>query len=293
MEKLLTLAEAAALINVHPETLRRWDNDKTLVAVRVNDRGDRRYRESDILDFMSTHKATISHAKTVDIDGYEVKWWGEEGFKTVQGNFHLIGKLYAVKNSEFIGFPFFVDFLEKMRSGTNEDELDKLAMEKVANYIKSKKVFDGDTATFEYLNHSFYEVQNPEWWEGKYSKTLVPGLKVEAHAAHPVTVENKAWRVILYFKSKQGDSWLPTTFGQNPGAVEYFVWIDAKELADFDLPNTQKGAEVLAVKFGVDRFKETKNANGNRDITRITEKNSARFDEKWVKDCWLPDELMK
>lgn len=293
MDKLLTITEAAALINVHPETLRRWDNDKTLVAIRVNDRGDRRYRESDILDFISTNQSTISHAKTVEIDEYKVKWWGEEGFKTVSGNFHLIGKPYAVKGDEFIGFAFFVDFLEKMKSGTNEDELDKLAMDNVTDYIKSKKVFDGDISTFEYLNHSFFEVENPEWWDEKYSKTLVPGLRVEAHATHPVTVENKAWRVILYFKVKQGGSWLPTTFGQNPDTVEYFVWIDAKELASFDLPNTQKGAEVLAVQFGVDRFEETKDKHGNRDITRITEKNSARFDGKWVKDSWLPDELMK
>ena len=293
MEKLLTLAEAAALINVHPETLRRWDNDKTLVAVRVNDRGDRRYKESDILSFMSTHKTTISHAKTVNIDGYEVKWWSEEGFKTVAGNFHLIGKPYAVKDKEFIGFPFFVDFLEKMRLGTNEDELDRLAMEKVTDYIQSKKVFDGDIATFEFLNNSFYEVQNPEWWEEKYSKTLVPGLRVEAHATHPVNLENKAWRVILYFKSKQGGSWLPTSFGYNRNFVEYFVWIDSKELADFNLPNTQKGAEMLAVQFGVERFEETKDTNGDRDIARITEKNSARFDGKWVKDSLLPAELMK
>lgn len=293
MDNLLTLTEAAALINVHPETLRRWDNDKTLVAIRVNDRGDRRYRESDIVDFISNNQSTISHAKAIGIDGYEVRWWGEEGFKTVERNFHLIGKPYATKDNEFIGFAFFVDFLEKMKSGTNEDELDKLAMENVTDFIKSKKVFDGDIATFEYLNHTFFEVQNPEWWEEKYSKTLVPGLRVEAHATHPVTVENKAWRVILYFKVKQGGSWLPTTFGPDPGTVEYFVWIDAKELEQFDLPNTQKGAEVLAVQFGVDRFEETKDKYGNRDITRITEKNSARFEGKWVKDSCLPDELMK
>lgn len=293
MDKLLTLTEAAALINVHPETLRRWDNDKILVAIRVNERGDRRYRERDILDFVSNNQSTISHAKTIEIDGYEVKWWGEEGFKTVERNFHLIGKPYATKVNEFLGFAFFVDFLEKMKSGTNKDELDKLAMENVTDFIKSKKVYDGDIATFEYLNHTFFEVQNPEWWEEKYSKTLVPGLRVEAHATHPITIENKAWRVILHFKVKQGGFWLPTTFGPDPGTVEYFVWIDAKELADFDLPNTKKGAEVLAVQFAVDRFEKTKDKNGNRDITRITEKNSARFGGKWVEDSWLSDELMK
>jgi hypothetical protein len=242
---------------------------------------------------MSTHKTIISYAKTIEIDGYEVKWWGEEGFKTVASNFHLIGKPYAVKDNEFMGFPFFVDFMEKVRSGTNEEGLYKLAIGKIKEYIKSKKVFDGDTATFEYVDNSFYEVQNPEWWEEKYSKTLVPGLRVEAYATHPTSEENKAWRVILRFKSKQGNIWLPTPFGSNSGTVEYFVWIDAKELADFDLPNTQKGAEVLAVQFGIDRFKETKDANGNRNITKISEKNSARYNGKWIKDSLLPDKLTR
>lgn len=292
MDNLLNINEAATLINVHPETLRRWDRDGTLVAIKVNDRGDRRYGKSDILEFMSTHKTTISHAKSVDIDGYKVRWWGEEGFKTVERNFHLIGKQYAVKGEEFIGFAFFVDFLEKTKSGIDEEDLDKLAMENVKDYIKSKKVFDGDIATFEYLSHSFFEVQNPEWWDEKYSKTLVPGLRVEAHATHPVTEENKAWRVILYFKSKQGGSWLPTGFGPKHKLIEYFVWIDSKELAEFDFPNTQKGAEALAVQFGVDRFEETKDENGNRDITRIEENNAACFDGKWVKGSLLPDKLM-
>ncbi|QQS44453.1 MerR family transcriptional regulator [Candidatus Roizmanbacteria bacterium] len=293
MEQLLTITEAADLINVHPETLRRWDREKVLIAVKINDRGDRRYRKTDILNFMSTHKTTVSHAKSININGYNVRWWGEEGFKTVERNFHLIGKPYAVKDKEFIGFAFFVDYLKKTTSSVNEEELDKLAIGKIKEYIESKKVFDGDIVTFEFFNRSFLEVQNPEWWEEKYSKTLVPGLRVEAHAAHSVTKENKAWRVILYFKSKQGDSWLPTNFGPNHSSIEYFVWIDANELASFDLPNSKKGAEVLAVQFGIDRFEETKDANGNRSIDRITEKNSARFEGKWVKDSLLPDEFMK
>lgn len=292
MEELLNINDAARLIGVHPETLRRWDNDKTLVAVRVNDRGDRRYRKSDILDFVSTHQSTISHAKSVDIEGYKVKWWGEEGFKTVSGNFHLIGKPYAVKDDEFIGFAFFVDFLEKMKSGSNEDELDKLAVENVTNYIRSKKVFDGDITTFEYLNHAFFEVQNPEWWDEKYSKTLVPGLRIEAHATHPTTIQNQAWRVILHFKSKQNGNWLINTFGPDRVFHEYFVWISSKELVNRELPNTAKGAEILAIDFGVRRFEETRDKDGIRDITRIDENNTAYFNGKCVKNSLLPDRFM-
>lgn len=45
---LLTIREAANLLGVHPETLRRWDNDAKLKAIRVGKRGHRRYRQEDI-----------------------------------------------------------------------------------------------------------------------------------------------------------------------------------------------------------------------------------------------------
>lgn len=51
---LLTLQEASELLNCHPNTLRQWDNQGILEAVRVGNRGDRRYRKSDIMDMLST-----------------------------------------------------------------------------------------------------------------------------------------------------------------------------------------------------------------------------------------------
>ena len=292
MDKFLTISEAATIINVHPETLRRWDREGELVAIKINDRGDRRYRKSDIQQFMSTHKSAISHAKSTEIGGYEVRWWSEEGFKTLTANFHLIAKIYAVKDKEFIGFAFFVDFLEKTKSGISENELDELAMEKVTEFFESKKVFDRDIVTFEFNNGSFYEVQNPEWWEGKYGKTLVPGLRIEIGATRPVSAKNLAWRVILRFKSKEGDIWTKNTFGSKHNLHEYYIWIDSNELQRKELSNTAKNAEILAIEFGIKRFEETKDRNGDRDITRINENNSAFYSGKWVKDSLLPDDLM-
>jgi len=46
--KLLKLSEAAELLNVHPNTLRKWDKKGILKAVRFGERGDRRYRKEDI-----------------------------------------------------------------------------------------------------------------------------------------------------------------------------------------------------------------------------------------------------
>lgn len=48
VSKLLKIREAASMLNVHPETLRRWDRSGKLRAVVISKRGDRRYRQKDI-----------------------------------------------------------------------------------------------------------------------------------------------------------------------------------------------------------------------------------------------------
>ncbi len=48
LPKLLTLRQAAEIINVHVETLRRWDKSGKLKAIIVNERGDRRYDPKDL-----------------------------------------------------------------------------------------------------------------------------------------------------------------------------------------------------------------------------------------------------
>ncbi|MBI5356661.1 MerR family transcriptional regulator [Candidatus Collierbacteria bacterium] len=59
ISRLLKIKEAAKLLSVHPATLRRWDKESRLVAIRIGSRahpkrsnpnvtGDRRYRLEDI-----------------------------------------------------------------------------------------------------------------------------------------------------------------------------------------------------------------------------------------------------
>ncbi len=51
LPKLLSIKQAADILHVHPETLRRWDRQGRLKAVRVGTRqnlGDRKYRLNDI-----------------------------------------------------------------------------------------------------------------------------------------------------------------------------------------------------------------------------------------------------
>lgn len=49
---MLTLQQASDTLNVHPNTLRNWDNEGVLKAVRYGKRGDRRYRKEDILKIL-------------------------------------------------------------------------------------------------------------------------------------------------------------------------------------------------------------------------------------------------
>lgn len=55
MEELLTLKQAAQILKVNEQTLRRWDKEGRLKAVRIGSRrgvGDRRYRLEDIKKFI-------------------------------------------------------------------------------------------------------------------------------------------------------------------------------------------------------------------------------------------------
>jgi len=52
--KLLKIREAAEMLSVNPETLRRWDRSGKLKAIIISKRGDRRYKEEDIKKFIET-----------------------------------------------------------------------------------------------------------------------------------------------------------------------------------------------------------------------------------------------
>jgi len=50
---VLTLKQACEILNCHPNTLRNWDNQGILKAIRFGKRGDRRYKKEDILKIIS------------------------------------------------------------------------------------------------------------------------------------------------------------------------------------------------------------------------------------------------
>ncbi len=51
---LLTLEQAARLLHVHSNTLRRWSDTGKIRTLRINARGDRRFRMQDIEQYLET-----------------------------------------------------------------------------------------------------------------------------------------------------------------------------------------------------------------------------------------------
>lgn len=53
-KKLIKIRQAAEMLGVNPETLRRWDRDGTFKAIRIGKRGHRMYDEAEILKKISS-----------------------------------------------------------------------------------------------------------------------------------------------------------------------------------------------------------------------------------------------
>ena len=59
-DALLSTAEAAEVLNIHVNTVRRWSNKKILVTHRIGPRRDRRFRQQDIDDFLLGNSASAT-----------------------------------------------------------------------------------------------------------------------------------------------------------------------------------------------------------------------------------------
>ena len=53
IDGMLTINEVARLLNVHINTVRRWSNQGALKSYRIGSRGDRRFRQEDIENFLA------------------------------------------------------------------------------------------------------------------------------------------------------------------------------------------------------------------------------------------------
>ena len=51
-QQMMTIDEVARLLNVHTNTVRQWNQKGLLKAYRLGPRGDRRFTEKDVLEFL-------------------------------------------------------------------------------------------------------------------------------------------------------------------------------------------------------------------------------------------------
>jgi len=54
LPELLTLNEACEMLKVHPNTLRQWDKNGLLPAIRIGTKRVRRYHKEDIIKFLQS-----------------------------------------------------------------------------------------------------------------------------------------------------------------------------------------------------------------------------------------------
>ena len=63
IEPMLTVGEAATLLHIHANTLRRWADKGYITAYRITRRGDRRFRQEDIIRFLDKLNAHHGNEK--------------------------------------------------------------------------------------------------------------------------------------------------------------------------------------------------------------------------------------
>ncbi len=66
MEELLSLEEASKMLGVKPATLRKWDNEGRLNAIRIGSRRDRRYKKSQIDKIISHSTEAVYDIQELD-----------------------------------------------------------------------------------------------------------------------------------------------------------------------------------------------------------------------------------
>ncbi len=52
LSEYLTLRQVSELLKVHPNTLRNWDRNGTLKAIRIGEKKIRRYKKEDVIKFL-------------------------------------------------------------------------------------------------------------------------------------------------------------------------------------------------------------------------------------------------
>lgn len=288
-DEYLTVRQAASLLQVNPETLRRWDNEGKLSAIKINDRGDRRWRRLDILALIQNKTAgrTITHKDyMISIEG--------SGLITERGDFGLIIKYAITRDGTWTGCAFHCASFVKFKEKVTDVSFQRAAEEHIKNLINGQHLDEGIVSTFEYVNGSFIRVWCPNWWEGETPLLLVPGLRIVVNHFCQIAPRVEAWRCLLNFQSSMNDTWVKSQFGQGMRFTEYAVEVSLIYLEDHtDCSPNEQGMKTFALEHVRKRFDQTKNENRTRSIERITENRVACWGGKCQVGKHLPVELFE
>ena len=63
---MLTVREVAQLLNIHPNTLKRWSKTGRIRAYRITPRGDRRFTYEEIVRFLAELNANTGHCEEAE-----------------------------------------------------------------------------------------------------------------------------------------------------------------------------------------------------------------------------------
>lgn len=157
MDKLLSIQETAEFLGVHTETLRRWDREGKLQAIKVNERGDRKYKYEDLLKFRAGIK--VEEYKGYTITPHNI------GFEIVPGTLTSIASFIVTKGNVGAGFAFAEGMLNRMAYSHLKDEgLLERAKDIIKTCIDNNQIEHLEEYTYEIHSESFIEVKDPKWW---------------------------------------------------------------------------------------------------------------------------------
>lgn len=196
---LLNIRQACRILNVHPDTLRRWEKEKKIKSIRIGPRKDRRYRIEEIYSLIGlaspeqeTEPKTSEHIRVEK--------------KQITQIHHVIEKaecvLFDLSDTLMIPFPSRGDILSDIayRKGLNINPLvlEKNFFKLYDEWEKEKLLSDFTTHSAESVRENLYAKLNADVLTLSSSSHIngETALEIGKEVYHTTTADPTVWRVL-------------------------------------------------------------------------------------------------